>query len=67
VLLERLGIDLEEVQLDDEGVDGVAAKAPRMKAVIAVNQSGRFARTAVGRRMTIAHELCYLLFDVVAA
>ncbi|MBZ0153274.1 MAG: ImmA/IrrE family metallo-endopeptidase [Planctomycetes bacterium] len=64
VLLERLGVDLEEVQLNDEGVDGVAAKAPGKKAVIAVNRSGRFARTAVGRRMTIAHELCHLLFDV---
>ncbi|MEQ1633571.1 MAG: ImmA/IrrE family metallo-endopeptidase [Planctomycetota bacterium] len=63
-LLDRLGIDLVEVQLEDEGVDGVAAKAPDSRAVIAVNRSGRFARTAVGRRMTIAHELCHLLFDV---
>lgn len=60
----RLGIELAEVQLEDEGVDGVAAKVPGSMAVIAVNRSGRFSRTAVGRRMTIAHELCHLLFDV---
>lgn len=64
ILLPRLGIHVAELQLDDEQVEGVAVKAPGCQPAIGINRSGRFARTPVGRRMTLAHELGHLLLDV---
>lgn len=63
VLLPRLGVEVEDVHLDDTGVDGIAIAAPDRAPLIAINGSGRFARTPWGRRMTLAHELCHLLYD----
>jgi Zn-dependent peptidase ImmA (M78 family) len=64
VVLARLGVRVEEVHLDDPWIDGVAVAAPNQRPLIAVNRTGRFARTPWGRRMTLAHELCHLLHDV---
>jgi len=63
-LLPRLGITVQEVHLDDPGVDGIALAGPGITPTIAVNLTSRYARTPWGRRMTLAHELCHLLFDV---
>jgi Zn-dependent peptidase ImmA (M78 family) len=64
VLLPRLGIRIEQVHLDDVDVDGIAIAEPNRTAVIAINKSSPRADTRWGRRMTLAHELCHLLFDV---
>lgn len=63
VVLPRLGVRLVDLQLDDGHVEGVAVKAPGRQPTIAINRSGRYASTKVGRRMTLAHELCHHLLD----
>lgn len=62
-ILERLHVRFEELTLGDEGVDGAALVRSGGRPVVAVNRSGRFARTPWGRRMTLAHELCHVLHD----
>ncbi|MCA9711242.1 MAG: ImmA/IrrE family metallo-endopeptidase, partial [Myxococcales bacterium] len=64
VLLPRLGVEVVDIQLDDANVDGVAVLNPGHRPLIAVNLSGRFSRSPWGRRMTLAHELCHLLYDL---
>lgn len=64
IILPRLGVNLRELHLDDVGVDGVAVATPGLAPTIAVNLSSPRARTRWGRRMTLAHELCHILFDV---
>ncbi len=64
VWMARLGVQVVNVQLDDLRVDGVAVLAPGRMPLVAVNLSGRFSRTPWGRRMTLAHELCHLLYDI---
>jgi Zn-dependent peptidase ImmA (M78 family) len=64
VWLPRLGIQVVDVRLEDSNVDGVAIMHPGRKPVVAVNLSGKFASKPWGRRMTLAHELCHLLYDM---
>jgi len=63
VLLPRLGVRVREVHLTDAGVDGAALVSSDFLPTVAVNQGGRCARTRWGRRFTLAHELCHLLYD----
>jgi len=64
VLLPRLGVIVEEFALDDHHIDGVAIFAPDNCPMIGINFSGRFSSSRWGRRMTLAHELCHLLYDL---
>lgn len=64
VLLAQLQVAVRDVHLEDVRVDGVAVASAGRAPIIAINRSGRFARSPWGRRMTLAHELCHLLFDV---
>lgn len=61
-----LGVLVRETRLDDASIDGAAVSRPGARAMIAVNRSGRFARSQTRRRMTLAHELCHLLHDFTA-
>jgi len=63
-LLTRLGVSVVELTLDDYQVDGAAISRPEQRPVIAVNLSGKFSSSRWGRRMTLAHELCHLLYDL---
>jgi len=62
-ILQQLGIRIRDIRLTDEGVEGVAIFREGFEPIVAVNLSGRFARSPWGRRMTLAHELCHLLRD----
>lgn len=64
VWLPRLGVHVQDVRLEDSNVDGVAIMHPGHEPVVAVNLSGKFASKPWGRRMTLAHELCHLLYDL---
>lgn len=64
VLLAGLGVEVVDVRLDDSRIDGVAIVYPGRVPLVAVNLSGRSASTPWGRRMTLAHELCHLLYDL---
>ncbi|MCK5687629.1 ImmA/IrrE family metallo-endopeptidase, partial [Myxococcota bacterium] len=63
IIRERLGITVQEVFLDDTGIDGVALAGPHLAPSIIINKSGRASSRPTGRRSTLAHELCHLLFD----
>jgi Zn-dependent peptidase ImmA (M78 family) len=63
-VLPQLGVAVHDFTFDDSQVDGVAIFAPGRRPMIGVNLSGRFSSTVWGRRMTLAHELCHLLYDL---
>ena len=61
-VLERLGVEVRTVGLHCEGLDAVAAWGSHGPVVV-VNPDGMHAKSAAGRRATLAHELCHLLLD----
>jgi Zn-dependent peptidase ImmA (M78 family) len=64
VLFQRLGIIVQDLTLENATIDGMAAFSPGMAPLVGVNLTGRFSSTRWGRRMTLAHELCHLLYDI---
>ena len=62
-ILERLEVDVAEASLSDESIRGVAIAGPRHRSGIVWNRNNHFNADARGRRFTLAHELCHLLFD----
>ena len=62
-LLEILGVDIVEASLTDESVRGVAVAGPQYRPCVAVNQNCQWNADIKGRRFTLAHELCHILFD----
>ena len=61
--IKALGVHIGKLDLSDTYVRGVSIAGPQHKPGIFVN--GRHASNAheTGRRFTLAHELCHLLFD----
>ena len=62
-LLASLGVQVVDVNLTDEAIRAVAIAGPRYHPGIACNGRNRFNDHSYGRRFTLAHELCHLLFD----
>lgn len=62
-ILHDLGIKFEEVSLDTDSVRGVAIAGSGFAPAILVNTKSVFNQTWVGRKFTLAHELCHILFD----
>lgn len=62
-ILLDLGIKVEEVSLDTDSVRGVAIAGPGFSPAILVNTNSVFNQTPVGRKFTLAHEFCHILFD----
>ena len=62
-ILERLEVDVAEASLSDSAVRGVAIAGPHHRSGIVWNRNSHFNADARGRRFTLAHELCHLLFD----
>lgn len=62
-ILHDLGIKIEEVSLDTDSVRGVAIAGPGFAPAILVNTKSVFNQTRAGRKFTLAHELCHILFD----
>ena len=62
-LIEALGVRIGTLNLSDERVRGVSIAGPRHRPGIFLNR--RYGANAgdAGRRFTLAHELCHLLFD----
>jgi hypothetical protein len=63
-LLPKLGIIIQEFTLEDNEIDGLAIFAPGKSPLAGVNLTGKYSSTRWGRRMTLAHELCHLLYDL---
>lgn len=62
-ILHDLGITIEEVALDTDSVRGVALAGPGFSPAILVNKTHKYNQSSFGRRFTLAHELCHILFD----
>ena len=63
-LLPNLGIIVQDFTLEDSEIDGLAMFAPGKCPLAGVNLTGKYSSTRWGRRMTLAHELCHLLYDL---
>ncbi len=62
-ILANLGIRQEEIRLSDKHVRGISIAGPRHLPSILVNLSDVHNDTLPGKRFTLAHELCHILFD----
>ena len=62
-ILETLGVEVVDLGLSDETVRGVAFDGERHRPGILVNSRSSANEHPFGRRFTLAHELCHLLFD----
>ena len=62
-MCSRLGIDIQEATLETDSIRGVAVAGDGFSPRIAVNGRHHFNRNEFGKRFTIAHELCHVLFD----
>jgi Zn-dependent peptidase ImmA (M78 family) len=58
-----LGIGHDEIQLDDHEIRAVAIASPMHKPQCLLNKNHPTYLTNTGRRFTLAHELCHLLYD----
>ena len=61
-LLELLEVRVKDVNLGKQGPRGVALAGGDLQATILVNRDD-MRNSARGRRFTLAHELCHILFD----
>ena len=61
-LIEKLGIQVKELRLSDTKVRGVSIAGPLHHPGIVVNLSYPANSRLWGRRSTLAHQLCHLLF-----
>jgi Zn-dependent peptidase ImmA (M78 family) len=59
----ELGVDVQETAFQDESVLGVCIGTPAHAPLVVLNTSCPDASGPSGRRMTLSHELCHLLFD----
>jgi Zn-dependent peptidase ImmA (M78 family) len=62
-VLEALNITISEERLETNSVRGVAIAGAGLSPAILVNLNSRFNEYSSGRRFTLAHELCHILYD----
>lgn len=62
-VLEELSIGVEEIELDSDSIRGVAIAGSGFSPAILVNTKSTYNVSEAGRRFTLAHELCHILFD----
>lgn len=61
-MLENLGVRVRDVNLGEQGPRGVALAGGNLRPTILVN-SDNLRNSPRGKRFTLAHELCHILFD----
>ena len=62
-ICEHLGVNIHEDKLETDSIRGVAVAGDGFSPKIVVNQTHYFNRNESGKRFTVAHELCHVLFD----
>lgn len=62
-ICRELGIDVEMKGLATSSIRGVALAGENLGPKIVVNLTSPFNTNSAGRRFTLAHELCHILFD----
>jgi hypothetical protein len=61
--LSAFGVDLDDLTLEDEQVGGVAIACEKRNPLILLNCRNPRNQFPSGRRFSLAHELCHLLYD----
>jgi Zn-dependent peptidase ImmA (M78 family) len=59
----RLEISIDNLTLRDRGIRAVSIAGPEHRPSTLLNPTNGFSSAEVGRRFTLAHELCHILFD----
>ena len=62
-MVEQLGIEVSELELSDKDIRGVSIAGQDHRPGIVVNTRHQRNEHPFGRRFTLAHELCHVLFD----
>lgn len=62
-ICDHLGIDVVELHLDTDSIRGAAFAGDNFSPRVLVNPTHPFNGNESGRRFTLAHELCHVLFD----
>jgi Zn-dependent peptidase ImmA (M78 family) len=62
-LVESLGIDRGEIRLNDRQIRAVSLAGPHHRATTLLNSNHKTNQYDSGRRFSVAHELCHLLYD----
>ena len=63
MILARFGVDVSEQSLSDGSIRGVSIAGPHHRSGIVWNRNNPFNADSRGKRFTLAHELCHILFD----
>ena len=59
----RLGITIDEIEFETDSIRGVALAGEGLSPKIVINLTHAYNSNEDGRRFTIGHELCHILFD----
>ena len=59
----RLGITIDEIEFETDSIRGVALAGEGFSPKIVINLAHVYNSNEEGRRFTIGHELCHILFD----
>lgn len=62
-ICDHLGIDVADLRLDTDSIRGAAFAGEGFSPRVLVNPTHPFNRNESGRRFTLSHELCHVLFD----
>ena len=62
-MLSEWNVEVIEMPLSDDSIRGVSIAGPQHRPGVAWNPKNPMNATPQGRRFTLAHELCHLLFD----
>ncbi len=62
-VVRKMSIDVHDASLTDPGILAACVGSPQFAPLIAINIECDDANGPSGRRTTLAHELCHLLFD----
>ncbi|MBY0522628.1 MAG: ImmA/IrrE family metallo-endopeptidase [Gemmataceae bacterium] len=62
-LVHETGVTIADVALDDPAILGACVGAPDYAPLVVLNLNCEDAKGISGRRVTLAHEFCHLLFD----
>ncbi|WP_372609840.1 ImmA/IrrE family metallo-endopeptidase [Halomonas sp.] len=63
-LLQRWGVDVQEIEIPDTSLDALACWGPRHGPAVLLNTASQSTAAHIhGKNSTLAHEICHLLMD----
>lgn len=62
-IILNLGIEIRDEEMETNNIRGVAVAGAKFSPAILINRNSLFNENKRGRRFTLAHEFCHILFD----